>query len=120
MKVTYDQILAAREALGKLSDKALPMKEAVSLARLIKKLNSELEVFNDKQKELFEKYGKADENGGYMIEKEKQKAFAEKLKELLEVDIDIDADKVIIEKEIEIEASIVLSTEGFVEFKTAE
>lgn len=118
MKVTYNQILSAREALGKLSDKPLPMKEAVSLARLIKKLNGELEVFNGKQRELFEKYGKADENGGYRIEEENQAAFSSQLQELLDVEIDVDVQKVCIEKEIDIEAAVVLSAEDFVEFKT--
>ncbi|MCM1364965.1 MAG: hypothetical protein NC122_07095 [Faecalibacterium sp.] len=118
MKVTYNQILSAREALGKLSDKPLPMKEAVSLARMIKKLNGELEVFNEKQKELFEKYGKPDEIGGYMIEEENQLEFSSHFEQLLSVEFEIDAERVHVQSNIDIEASVVLATEAFVEFET--
>ncbi|MCM1508681.1 MAG: hypothetical protein NC177_16360 [Ruminococcus flavefaciens] len=119
MKVTYSKILSAKESLGKLLDKPLPMKEAVSLARLIKKLNDELEVFNDKQKELFERYGRPDaELGKYVIDKENQLVFSSQFEDLVNVEFDIDSEKVCIESDIEIEASVVMATDDFIVFKT--
>lgn len=120
MKATYKQIVSSIESLGKLSKKELPMREAIALARLIKKLNGELEVFNDKQRELFKKYGTEDESGGFKIEKECQADFSKEFDELLNVEIDIDAEKAVIEKEIDVEAAIIIDTENFVEFKTVK
>ena len=118
MKATYNQILSAREALAKLSDKALPIKESVHLARLIKKLNSELEVFNDKQGQLFKKYGNPDDEGVYTIEQKNHAAFEAELKQLLDVEFDLGCDKVHIASNIDIEASVIIATESFIEFIT--
>lgn len=118
MTVTYNEILKAAQALKKLAQKELNIKTAVNLARLIKKLDGELEVFNDKYRELLEKYGKENDEGGYSIPKEKQKEFSENLTQLINVEIEIDGGKINIEDDIKIEPAIILDAESFVEFKT--
>lgn len=121
MKVTYSDILDAKPALECLAKKELKMSEAIALARLIKTLNAELEVFFDKQKELCDKYGTFDEKTGNFTPHEKDKGlFLQKHKELLHVEFEADISKVKIHSDIGIEAATILATDKFVEFEIKE
>ena len=76
MTVKFKDILDAEKALGKLSQERLPVRQSVALARLIKKLNEELQIFNDQREKLLIQYGEYKENeGGYLVPKESLEEF---------------------------------------------
>lgn len=115
MKLTYGEILDAKPALENLAQKELKMSEAIALARLIKTLNNELEVFFDKQKELCDKYGTVDEKNGNFTPYEKNKEFfLHKHKELLCTEFEADISKVEICSDIDIEAATILTTDKLI------
>lgn len=117
MKVTYGEILEAKTALEILAKKELKTAEAIGLARLIKALNSELEVFFQKQRELCEKYGEFDEkSGSFKPFEESREPFFEKHAELLGTAFDADITRAEIHSDIAVEAATVLGTEKFVEW----
>lgn len=61
MKTTIDKILDAREALSRLAEKALPVKQSYRLAKLVKAVNDELSVYEGERIKLCEKYGTLNE-----------------------------------------------------------
>lgn len=122
MKVTYSEIVSANPALETLSKKELTVKEAVKLARLIKKLNAELEVFSEKQKEFCERYGTLSEDGTqYRFEDTKKRTTFEKsMAELLAFEIDFEEEKISIKSNIKLQAADVISLESFIDFESEE
>lgn len=122
MEVTYSEIVSSKAALEALSKKELSVKEAVRLARLIKKLNSELEIFGEKQKEFCEKYGKLSEDGmQYLFEDSENRAeFERKMTELLAFKIDIGEEKISIKSDIKLPAADVINLETFIKFESED
>ena len=118
MKITYGNILEAKPALESLAQKELEMSEAIALARLIRTLSTELEVFFEKQQKMCEKYGRVDENSGIFTPfEEKKELFAKEHKELLETEFDADIAVVKIHSNIVIEAATILLTEKFISWE---
>ena len=116
MKLTYEKISSALPALSKLSKLDLKAVEAVKLARLIGKVEAELKPLEKTRTTLFRKYGEEVENGTYKIKPENYDTFSKEYRELLETEIDIDADKVVIESDIAIDAASVLALGEMVTF----
>ena len=117
MKVTYNDIIRASSSMKKLIEKELPVKSAIALSRLIKKMNEEIEIFYEEQRKIVEKYGVINpETGAYKIREENQKDYADKMTELFALEVEIDGGKIEIDGLGNIEASVILDTEPFVEF----
>ena len=116
MNLTYETINNIRPALSKLSKLDIRAVEAVKLARLLGKVESELRYFEETRMALFEKYGKKTD-GGYEIENEKRDEFLKEYRELCNTEIKLDAEKVTIKSEISIDAATVLALENLVEFE---
>ena len=118
MKVTYNDIIRASGALKKLSEKELPIKQAIALSRLVKKLNGEIEIFSQEQRQLVEKYGIINqETGDFKIPVSKQKEYSDKMTELLTFQVEIETEKVEINSLDNIEAAVIMDTELFIDFK---
>ena len=122
MKVNYSEIVSAKPALETLSKKELSVGEAVKIARLIKRLNSELEIFGEKQREFCEKYGKITEDGTqYRFDDvEKRKTFERKMTELLAFVVDIESETICLKSDIRIPAADVINLERFITFESEE
>ena len=116
MNLTYEKIKNAFPALTKLSKLDLKAAEAVKLARLLGKVESELRYFEETRMSLFKKYGK-EQNGGYEILNEKRSDFLKEYSELCNTEIELEAEKVNIKSEISIDAASVLALDGMVEFE---
>lgn len=116
MKTTYGKINNALPALSKIAKLDIKATEAVKLARLIGKIEEELKPFDEARKKLFEKFGKEDKNGGIEIPNESFNDFSQELRELLDTEVDIDAEKVVIESDIAIDAASVLALGEMVTF----
>jgi hypothetical protein len=118
MKVTIEKVLDAKESMGKLLQKDLPIKSSFKLSRLVKKLNEELEVFNEKRKDLFKKFGKELEDGRYHLGEEVAEDYNNNLKELLSVEIEIDFEPLKVDQlgeNITISTTDLMQLDGFID-----
>ena len=87
MNLTYGKIKNAFPALTKLSKLDLKAVEAVKLARLLEKVETELKPLEETQRNLWIKYGEEIKNGEYkiMLELEQKVQYLEnKILELSE------------------------------------
>lgn len=117
MKLKYFQIVQTREALDKLSKTKIKIKEAVEVARLIKKISQDLEIYEKQRIELCEKFGTKDEQKNiFTFSDEKLPKFIESMDELGEIETENDYVKVKINSDIELEAADVIKLENIVDF----
>ena len=97
MKMTFSDLLVYHQNLLALSNKTLPRKASVAVARNIGKMEKEVELHNKQRKEIAELYAvKKDgefviENNSYTFSSEDdKKAFLDEVKQLNEVELDVD------------------------------
>lgn len=108
MNVKLSEILNAREILGKLSDEKLPVKAAYSVAKLVKRVNEELNTFNDMRQALLKKYEGEEQTA------ELQSKLREEFEEVLETEVSIEISKIdLTNTDIELTAKEVLVIEPF-------
>lgn len=110
MKTTFKEILTAKGGMQKLMELKLKPAQAIALARLVKKLDEELTLFQKEQLKL----KRPDPDN-----LEESQLYEKELEELLDVTVEIDGDKVTLTVR-EIDAHTVLSTEPFVTFEEGE
>lgn len=100
--ITINDLINSTETLQKLSQKDFKAKLAWSIARLLKAAEVEIQSFNDTRMSLIKKYGEKDEQGELItddkgnckIENDKVEAFTGELNELLNSEIEINANKI--------------------------
>lgn len=100
--ITINDLINSTETLQKLSQKDFKAKLAWSIARLLKAAEVEIQSFNDTRMSLIKKYGEKDEQGELItddkgnckIENDKIEAFTGELNELLNSEIEINANKI--------------------------
>ena len=105
MKTTYRQMIEATEGLGRLLDKQLPAAQAIALARLVKKMNAELDLFQEQRRKIMSV--QSDDRTAERIDS------TMRMEELLAVEVDIDSDRVELTLD-KIDAGTILATEPFV------
>jgi hypothetical protein len=94
------QIINAKESLKKLNEAdGLSFKTALTIARDINKIDEVLEVYDNKRKQLIEKYGKKDDNGNLVTENgnamlKDSNAFANDYNKMVLEDVDLDITKI--------------------------
>jgi len=90
MKITLRKILAAKDALQRLIDKEINIKLAFKLAKIIKEINGEFSLFEERRVSLIKKYSdKPDKDGSVKVKPENIQAFAKELNELEEIEVDL-------------------------------
>lgn len=106
MELTLKSLLGASQALAELADtRGLPSVVAYRIARNVKAIDKELEIYNSQRKKLLEDKANKDENGEpimkegpngpyYDIPNDLMKEFNKELEELQEETVDIDIKKV--------------------------
>ena len=100
--ITINNLINSTETLQKLSQQDFKAKLAWSIARLLKAAEVEIQSFNDTRMSLIKKYGEKDEQGELItddkgnckIENDKIEAFTNELNELLNSEIEINANKI--------------------------
>lgn len=94
------QLIESKESLKKLNTaEGLPFKVAFSLAKDIREIDEALTVYENKRKELINKYGKKDDNGELIIKDDNVEltdrfAFANEFNSLVMEDVDLDIKKI--------------------------
>lgn len=104
--VTLKEIVESQDVMRVLSNKPLRGRAAFKVARLLKKLETELTTFNDTRIKLIESYAKKDENGQfvtnekneYQFDQENANKFVEEINKLLLEEIEIDANPILIDE----------------------
>ena len=100
--VKISDLLNSTETLQKLAQKDFKAKLAWSIARLLKSAEAEIQSFNDTRMNLIRKYGQkdendeliTDENGNCKIEQESINEFTNELNELVNTEVEINANKI--------------------------
>lgn len=115
--MNYFDMVKAQEGLTKLSNEKLNVKDAIKVARLIKKLSEESDVYNSQRQRICEKYGTETDDGGYKIAEDKVQDFNKEMTELLETELENDYEVIVIESDCELTVNELISMESFVTFK---
>lgn len=95
-------LLNATDTLQKLSQKELKARLALQIARMLKEAEREIQNFNEIRMNLIKKYGEKDENGEIITDDngnckiipESVTVFSKELNELVEMEIEINANKI--------------------------
>lgn len=119
MTITFKKLIEATDAFRKLSNQELSIKKAVEVSRLIRKLEKEYDVYKENYGKLVKKYGKlkSKDSDEYDFDNDARKNFSEELTKLLELECNIDSEKIKIDEDIRLSAIQVLALEDFVDFK---
>lgn len=102
--VKVNDILNSEDTLKKLMDVPMKGRVAYKLARIGREVDKESQLFNDERNKLIEKYAERDEEGNYVYNAdgqiyidikntEKVRQFSNELNELLETEIEVNAEK---------------------------
>ena len=102
IKVKLSDLVNSVETLQKLAQKDFKAKLAWSIARLLKSAEAEIQSFNEARLNLIKKYGEKDENGELItddkgnckINTESVNNFTAELNELMNTEVEINANKI--------------------------
>lgn len=99
MKITNRQVIEFinNVSVNKLASKRLPVKVAYAISRNLDKMNNIITSYETARKTLLDQYTEKDEegkakveDGSYVIQEDQKQAFSDEMKELLEVENEID------------------------------
>ena len=101
MKITIRKILNDTNSLAVISQKQLPIKVSYAIAKNIKKLESELDIYNKERQKLIDKYCIKDEEGNNVIDENNNLKIADEhidnwnkeINDLMDIEVDIDIHK---------------------------
>jgi len=134
MKLNNGEIFMAREPLQKLMEQKFPVMVSYKLAKMVGKLNEPLKVIDEVRNGLIKTYGDADKDNPQQItvpqDSKEFPKFMEEFATLMNQEVEVAFDKVKLpekvaatcdkcshnmDKSLEIEPSILLALEKFVE-----
>lgn len=112
-------VVSAFEPLQRLSNQGMKLQYAYRFHKMMECLKSEVEFFQKKRQAIFETYGIHTKEDLIEIPKENQEVASKELKELLEVEVRKNFQKleIPISEDIQMTANDVLLLQSFVEFK---
>ena len=126
IKIKIADLVNSTEALQKLAGTDLKARLAWQVARLLKAAEVEIQSFNETRMNLIKKYGvknedgelNTDEKGNCQIIPESVEAFSKELGELIETEVEINANKILIADldNVEFTPSEMSVLEPFVDF----
>lgn len=99
MKITNRQVIEFINSVSanKLASKRLPVKVAYAISRNLDKMNNIITSYETARKTLLDQYAEKDEegkakvkDGNYVFQEDQKQAFSDEMKELLEVENEID------------------------------
>ena len=125
MTITLQNILESQETMQQLSTKALRGRTAYQVARLIKKLETELTTYNDTRLKLIERYAKKKDDGSYELNNnneyqftpENMQIYVGEINNLLQEQIEIDANPLSLNdlEDLEFTPAEMVALEPFIE-----
>jgi len=94
MKIKVRKLVEMKPSLQKLITQDIPVKTAFKVGKTIKVLEKEYEVYEESKRKLFKKYGEENIDGNLKIKEENIKVFNEDLEELMNIEVDIELQKI--------------------------
>ena len=126
IKVSLETLVNSTEGLQGLSRKPLKARTAYAVAKLLKAADAEMNTFNETRMTLIRKYGVKDENGELEEDENKNvrvmpeyiEAFTKELNELLNTEVEFNANKIKLEDlgDIDFTPNEMVQLEEFIEF----
>lgn len=126
IKVKLEDLVNATDGLKGLSQKQLKARCAYAVGKILKSADAEIQSFNETRMELIKKYGEKDENGELKTEEngnvrippEGLNDFSKELRELLDTEVEISANKIKMDDigEVEFTPAEMAQLENFIEF----
>jgi hypothetical protein len=109
------QIYQSIEALQLLMEERLPIKTAYNIARILRKVNGELELFDQQKNSLIKELGE-EKDGGFIVKPENIQEFNNKINELLDVEVE-DFNKILLSSlgDIKIASKVLISLDWLIE-----
>lgn len=113
IEITVQEMLDSVSILKEINEKKMPAKAAYQFARIIRETEKELQNFQETRNNLIERFGKKDETGKLIEDKdgnieifqEKREIFKKEFNELMESKIHINCEKIELEDIFENEFS---------------
>ena len=93
MKILIRELIQAKPSLIKVLSADLPVKVSYRLSKGIKALNRELEDYEEKRVAILKKYS-TEKEGQWEVDKDKLPDFTKEMTELMNIEIDINAEPV--------------------------
>lgn len=104
INVTLNDIITNNALFREIHSKPMPARAAFKVARLIRELDKENEMFDKQRIEIVNKYAKHDENGQIieennqiLIDEDKFAEFQEEINSLLSTEVEVNAEKLAVE-----------------------
>ena len=117
-------IVESADIMRELSTKTLKGRAAFRVARLLRELEKEFTLFNETRVELIREYAqkdengeiKSDENGNVTLDQARLNEFYEKLDELLNAEVEINAEKIDIDDfgDVDFTPAQIINLEAFI------
>lgn len=117
-------IVECADIMRELSTKSLKGRVAFRVARLLRELEKEFTLFNEKRMDLIKEYAqkdengemKSDENGNVTLDQDRLSEFYQSLDDLLNADVEINAEKIDAEDlgDVEFTPTQIISLEPFI------
>ena len=121
IKTKLQALVRAKDAFAKLSSIELPLKTSYKLAKIIRQVNDELVLFDEQRLNLCKKYGTyITEENSYSIPPDKMPEFSNEYSELLSVEVNLDAERVMLPAELSITPADILNLSDFIEIEGFE
>ena len=104
MKIKNEVLVNSVQVLRKLNNAELPVRVSYKLAKNIKSIDKELKIYEEEKQKLINKYGEKDEEGkskvneNGMINILDTENWNKDIKELLEIEVEINVEKINIDE----------------------
>lgn len=125
IEVTLNEVLNSIGAFRSLSEQKIPAKAAFQIARLIRELDKENKTFDESRVKALQEYGERDENdeikttpeGNVILKPDKIEEYNNKIQELLDTQIQVNAEKISLSllENAEVSPVEILNLEPFIE-----
>jgi hypothetical protein len=117
VKLTNGEIFSTKEPLQKLLNEKLPVKVSYGLVKLVTKLDEQFKIIETTRQGLIKKYGEPDGKGSINVKQDGDNwdKFVVEFNELMAQEVEVVFDKVKLPETLEIETSVILPLEKFIE-----
>lgn len=117
MKLKLMQIINAKDSLVELSQKDLAVMASYRVAKILKKIDPEIAIYEDERIKLIRKYGEESEPGRLQVKQENIPEYVKELETLVQQEVDIDIQKVKISEigNIDIKPAVLINLDFMIE-----
>ena len=98
MKLKLETLVSSVTPLRTLFSKEIPVSVGFNISKTVKAIEENIKIYDESREALIKKYGTENEDGTYTVPPKAVKKFEAEHRELLETEVDLQADQISIEK----------------------